>query len=74
VVNERSKQFYLEAIDRLIGRGAQGVIAGCTEIELLVAGGDLDVPYFPTTRLHAEAAVDAALSPHPVNGRDGAAT
>lgn len=63
VVNPDSKQAYLDVIGRLIERGAQGVIAGCTEIELLVSAENLDVAYFPTTRLHAEAAVIAALSP-----------
>ncbi len=49
-------------IDRVVTRGAKGVIAGCTEIELLVGPDDVAVPYFPTTRLHADAAVAAALS------------
>ena len=48
-------------IDRLVGAGAQGIILGCTEIELLIGAGDSPVPVFPTTRLHVEAAVDAAL-------------
>ncbi len=61
VVSPESKQTYLEIIGRLLNRGAQGVIAGCTEIELLISPDDVDVPYFPTTRLHAEAAVAAAL-------------
>jgi aspartate racemase len=58
---EQSRQRYLEIIARLIDRGAQGVIAGCTEIELLVTPDDVSVPYFPTTRLHAMAAVDLSL-------------
>ena len=37
-------------------------IAGCTEIELLIAPDDLTVPYFPTARLHAEAAANQALA------------
>ena len=61
VVSAHSREQYLSAIDRLVERGAQGVIAGCTEIELLVTPDDLDCPYFPTTRLHALAAVDFAL-------------
>lgn len=61
VVRDESKARYLEAIDRLIERGATGVIAGCTEIELLVGPDDLDVAYFPTTALHAEAVVAFAL-------------
>lgn len=57
-----SKQRFLEIIEGLYARGAEGVIAGCTEIELLVTPDDLDRPYFPTTRIHAIAAVDAALA------------
>lgn len=61
-INPESKISYLAAIERLIGQGAQGIIAGCTEIELLISPDDVDVAYFPTTRLHAEAAVAAALA------------
>jgi aspartate racemase len=39
------------------------VILGCTEIELLIAAEDSPVPVFPTTRLHAEAAVARSLAP-----------
>lgn len=62
VVRSDSRRRYLDVIDRLVARGAEGVIAGCTEIELLVGADDLDVPYFPTTALHAAAAVEAALA------------
>ena len=62
VVRDASRAAYLEVIDGLLARGAQGVIAGCTEIELLVTPDDVTCPYFPTTRLHALAAVDAALA------------
>ncbi len=61
IIRAESRQSYLEIISRLIAAGAGGVIAGCTEIELLVRSDDVEVPYFPTTRLHALAAVDAAL-------------
>jgi len=60
-LNRASREEYLDIIDRLGAAGAQGVIAGCTEIELLVTEDDVFIPYFPTTRIHAEAAVDAAL-------------
>ena len=60
-IRGESRDRYLAIIGRLIASGAQGVIAGCTEIELLVTPDDVNVPYFPTTRLHALAAVDAAL-------------
>ncbi len=62
VVESASRAQYLAIIERLLERGATGVIAGCTEIELLIAADDLAVDYFPTARLHAEAAVAAALT------------
>lgn len=61
IINPKSKQTYLHIIDELTEKGAQGVIAGCTEIELLIQHSDLAVPLFPTARLHAEAAVQFAL-------------
>lgn len=61
VIAPGSRTRYLRAIERLVERGATGVIAGCTEIELLVGPSDVDVAYFPTTAIHARAAVDAAL-------------
>lgn len=57
-----SREAYLDVIDRMGSAGAEGVIAGCTEIELLVTEDDVFIPYFPTTKLHALAAVDAALA------------
>lgn len=62
VVREESRQAYRAVTDRLADRGAQGVIAGCTEIELLIGPGDVRGAWFPTARLHAMAAVDAALA------------
>ena len=61
-LNRSSREEYLDIIDRLSSAGAEGVIAGCTEIELLVSEDDVFVPYFPTTEIHAQAAVDAALA------------
>jgi aspartate racemase len=61
IVREESRQAYREVIDRLVGAGAEAVILGCTEIELLIGPGDVAVPVFPTTALHVEAAVAAAL-------------
>ncbi len=63
VVRETSRQNVLDVIEEMLNTGAEGVIAGCTEIELLVTSEHVTVPYFPTTRLHALAAVEAALSP-----------
>ena len=62
VVSRVSQEAYLDVIRRLRERGAGGVIAGCTEIELLVGPDDVDLPYFPTTALHAQAAARWALA------------
>ena len=61
VVAEESRIAYLEIVRRLMGRGAEGIILGCTEITLLLRPEDSPVPVFDTTRLHAEAAVRMAL-------------
>ncbi|MEV1289849.1 aspartate/glutamate racemase family protein [Micromonospora sp. NPDC049679] len=61
VISDHSRAAYQQVIGRLVTAGAEGVILGCTEIELLVTAADSPVPLFPTTRLHVEAAVDRAL-------------
>lgn len=63
VVRAESRAAYRGVIERLVAAGAKGVVLGCTEIELLVGPADSPVPVFPTTRLHVEAAVEAALNP-----------
>lgn len=60
-VRDESRQTYRDVITRLTDQGAEGVILGCTEIELLITQEDSPVPVFPTTRLHAELAADYAL-------------
>jgi len=61
-VKDRSRREFLRITEALVNSGAQGVIAGCTEIELLVGPEHVSVPYFPTTRLHALAAVEWSLA------------
>jgi len=61
VVRDESRRAYVEVVDRLIARGAEGIVLGCTEIELLLSAGDVPVPVFPTTSLHVDAAIAAAL-------------
>jgi aspartate racemase len=60
VISEPSRRAYREIIERLAAAGAEGVILGCTEIELLVGQADSQVPVFATTQIHAEAAIAAA--------------
>ena len=63
LVKDVSKKKYIAVIKRLEAAGAEGVILGCTEIGLLVKDQDCSIPLFDTTVIHAEAAVDDALTP-----------
>jgi aspartate racemase len=56
-LKDDSREYFKEAIRNLQQRGAQGVILGCTEIPLLIAQKDVEIPVFDTTRIHAEKAV-----------------
>ncbi|PTS88949.1 MULTISPECIES: aspartate/glutamate racemase family protein [unclassified Caulobacter] len=60
-VLDTSREVYRGVIARLVERGAQAIILGCTEIMLLVSQADSAVPLFDTTSLHAMAAVEMAL-------------
>ncbi|MBD7990452.1 aspartate/glutamate racemase family protein [Ochrobactrum quorumnocens] len=61
-VRDVSREKYRAIINSLAERGAEAIILGCTEIMLLIGQEDSPAPVFDTTRLHAEAAVDLALS------------
>ncbi len=61
-VRDESRARYVDIIGRLAERGAAGVILGCTEIPLLVSEEDAGLPLFDTTAIHAEAALNYALS------------
>lgn len=61
IIRDESRTEYRRIMASLVDRGVEGMIYGCTEIELLVDAGDTTVPVFLTTRLHVEAAVATAL-------------
>ena len=55
-INSNSKKKFLEIVDKLRNKGAEGIILGCTEIGLLIKNEDTDVPLFDTAIIHAEQA------------------
>lgn len=61
-VKESSRKQYRDIILKLQKRGAEGVILGCTEIELLIQQADSPIPVFCTARIHAEVAVEWSLA------------
>jgi aspartate racemase len=60
-VLDGSRVQYRRVIAELEAEGAEGIIYGCTEIDLLVGPDDASVPVFDSTRIHVETAADWAL-------------
>jgi aspartate racemase len=63
IVRGESRSEYRRIMAGLVDRGAEAILLGCTEIDLLVGAADASVPVFDTTALHARAAVNLALAP-----------
>ena len=61
-VLEASREAYRRVMADLAEQGAEGILLGCTEVDLLVGPADATVPLFDTTRLHARRAVELALT------------
>lgn len=61
VSKPETKNGFLQIIDDLREKGAEGIVLGCTEIPLIVHEGDVDLPVFNTTLVHSRAIVDFAL-------------
>lgn len=62
VIEDGSRAEYRRIMAALAERGAEAILLGCTEIDLLVGPEDSPVPVFDTTRLHAVRAVELALA------------
>ena len=62
VIEDGSRDEYRRIMARLADRGAEAILLGCTEIDLLVGEEDSPVQVFDTTRLHAERAVELAIA------------
>jgi len=60
-IKASSRRVCAGIISKLVNKGAEGIVLGCTELPLLIQPGDTDAPIFDTTQLHAEAAVNLAL-------------
>jgi aspartate racemase len=60
-VLDSSRRTVVELIDQMWDQGAEGVVLGCTELEMLIKQADADLPVFPCTTLHVRAALDAAM-------------
>jgi aspartate racemase len=61
IVSGDSKQKLLRVIEEVTGKGAQGVILGCTEIGLLINQNDTKTPLYDTTLIHGRRAALHAI-------------
>jgi len=61
-IKASSRRVCADIISKLVNKGAEGIVLGCTELPLLVRPSEIHAPIFDTTRLHAEAAVNLALA------------
>ncbi|MFC2125720.1 aspartate/glutamate racemase family protein [Bacteroidota bacterium] len=61
IVNQDSRDTYLEIIKKLEDQGAEAIILGCTEIPLLISSDHVSLPVYNTTEIHANYAVDFML-------------
>jgi aspartate racemase len=62
LIVDQSRRRFVEIIDNLKNRGAEGIVLGCTEIPLLVTDKDSPLPLFDTASIHAEKALQYAIS------------
>ncbi len=60
VLSDATRTALRGVLARLAHAGAQAVVLGCTELELLLGEQDCAVPLLPTARLHVEAALALA--------------
>lgn len=61
IISDQSREEFARIAAELVASGAEAIIAGCTEIELLLQPSDVTVPFYPTARIHAETAAQMAL-------------
>lgn len=62
IINLDTKQNYISIVKDLVERGAEGIILGCTEIPMLISQDDFSIPVFDSTKIHASAIVEYALT------------
>jgi len=59
-LSKRVKKNILKITQKLIDKGAEAIIAGCTEIPLILKEGDVSVPLIDPTQILARVAVQKA--------------
>ncbi len=61
-IKDCSREYYINVVQNMINKNhIEGVILGCTEIEMLLKQKDLNIPIFDTTQSHIDSIVDYSL-------------
>lgn len=71
IVSDESRRRYVGIAEELIAQGADGLILGCTEVGMLLDASNVRAPVFDTTLIHADTALDLALTGETVQGATG---
>jgi aspartate racemase len=61
IINQKSKDFFIEVINELKYKGCDSVVLGCTEIPLIILPEDSSLPVLDSTRILARAALKYSL-------------
>lgn len=61
IVTKESKERFINYANKLVERGAEGIVLGCTEIPMLIEQKNFNFPVFDTTKIHVENIIDFAL-------------
>lgn len=62
IIKNSSKKYYIDVINNMIKtNNIEGIILGCTEIEMLIKPEDLNIPIFDTTQSHIDSIVEYSL-------------
>ena len=62
LIKPESREGYVKVVKKLKEKGAEGIILGCTEIPLLIKEKDCGVRLYDATLIHAEKALNYAIS------------
>jgi aspartate racemase len=73
-VLDTSRQSLNGVVERLVARGAQAVVLGCTELGMILSPEESTIPLLDSLSIHVDALLDAALQPleQPVDEQDDA--
>ncbi|MBW2017436.1 MAG: amino acid racemase [Deltaproteobacteria bacterium] len=63
IIREETRRGFLDIAEKMRKENSiEGLILGCTEIPLLLGGEDIGMPFFDTSRIHVESALEYSMN------------